>query len=82
VKLTTRQIEVLLSLSQFTVAGSGTDGSVLHSLARKGLVIQHHNSAPGYVYYTWTLSAAGKSELAARREQLGKQLFSSFKETY
>lgn len=58
--LTSRQQEVLDFLAQ--IGGpceSGSDGSVLRTLARKGLVTQHHNTAPGYVYYTWTLTAAG-----------------------
>jgi hypothetical protein len=60
-RLTARQIEVLAFLDQIRAAvESGHDGSVLRALARKGLVIQHHNSAPGYVYYTWTLTEAGK----------------------
>ena len=45
------------------VVGSGYDGSILRALARKGLVTQCHNTAPGYVYYTWTLTAAGAGAL-------------------
>lgn len=60
-QLTLRQRDVLAYLKAAGVVSSGHDGSVLHSLARKGLVQQHHNSVPGYVYYTWTLTEAGKA---------------------
>ena len=60
-RLTERQRDVLRHLSYAGVTGSGYDGSVLHALAAKKLVMQHHNQAPGYVYYTWTLTDAGKA---------------------
>ena len=57
IKLTERQQQVLDDLRRINEpVGSGYDGSVLRALAKKGLVIQHHNSAPGYIYYTWTLA--------------------------
>jgi hypothetical protein len=56
-KLTTRQAEVLDYVRRSGPVGSGSEGSILHALARKGLVVQHFNSAPGYVYYTWTAAS-------------------------
>ena len=55
-KLTERQQRVL---NDMRLIGepvlSCYDGSVLRALEKKGLVTRHHNSAPGYIYYTWTL---------------------------
>jgi hypothetical protein len=56
IKLTERQQEVLDYVRRCGPVGSGYDGSVLRVLAKKGLVNQHHNQAPGYVYYTWTVA--------------------------
>jgi hypothetical protein len=53
-KLTDRQQQVLDDLRKYGPTGSGSDGSVLRALAKKGLVSQHFNQAPGYTYYTWT----------------------------
>ena len=58
--LTERQKDVLEYVRSSKVVSSGSNGSVLRALAKRGLVDQHHNSAPGYVYYTWTLSEEGK----------------------
>lgn len=55
-KLTDRQKDVLEYVRSSGPVGSGCDGSVLRALEAKGLVIRHHNSAPGYVYYTWTVA--------------------------
>lgn len=55
-KITLRQLETLNYVKECGCVGSGADGSVLRALAAKGLVIQHFNSAPGYTYYTWTLT--------------------------
>lgn len=61
-KLTARQHEVLAFLAETGgTCESGYDGSVLRALAAKGLVTKHFNSAPGYIYYTWTLNEAGKA---------------------
>lgn len=61
VKLTLRQTEVLACLKGCGVMRTGCDGSVLESLRKKRLVIQHCNAAGGAaVYYTWTLSSDGK----------------------
>lgn len=59
-KLTERQQQVLAYLRSAGCITSGQDGSVLRALARKGLVVQHSNTAPGYVYYTWTAKAKGQ----------------------
>jgi hypothetical protein len=60
-KLTARQREVLAYLQWARTVRSSSDGSILRALAKKGLVMQHHNTAPGYVYYTWTLTEAGRA---------------------
>lgn len=59
-KLTPRQTSVLEYLKAAQVISSDHNGSVLRTLESKGLVGRHHNSAPGYVYYTWTLTEKGK----------------------
>jgi hypothetical protein len=59
--LTDRQKEVLASVVSAGAVGSGADGAVLKALANKGLVIQNHNSAPGYVYYTWCATELGEA---------------------
>jgi len=59
--MTQRQKEVLDYVRRCKVTGTGYDGSVLWALQRKGLVRVSHNSAPGYVYYTWTLTDAGQA---------------------
>ena len=61
-KLTERQRAVLAHLRAVGCTGSGHDGSVLRALERKGLARQSHNSAPGYVYYTWSLTEQGTKE--------------------
>jgi len=55
-KLTPRQCEVLDYVKCCGPVGSGSDGSILRALAKKGLVVMHYNQAPGYVYYTWTVA--------------------------
>lgn len=57
--LTSRQKDVMLYVLCAKVVGSGGDGTVLRALEHKGLVRRSHNSAPGYVYYTWSLTDAG-----------------------
>jgi hypothetical protein len=59
-KLTQRQADVLSYVRSAQVVGSGHDRSVLEALERKGLVLRSQNSAPGYVYFTWSLTAAGR----------------------
>ena len=59
--MTERQKDVLSYLKTGGVATTGHDGSVLNSLAKKGLAHKHYNTAPGYVYYTCTLTATGKA---------------------
>jgi hypothetical protein len=46
-RLTQRQLQILEHVEKCGPVDSGYDGSVL------GLVTQHFNQAPGYVYYTW-----------------------------
>lgn len=59
--LTLRQFEVLGALKRSGVVYTGCDGSVLESLRKKGLVLQHFNAGGGTaVYYTWTLSQEGR----------------------
>lgn len=60
-RLTERQRDVLGSLlRRKEPVGSEDNASVLKALRSKGLVQIHYNSAPGYVYYTWALTAAGR----------------------
>jgi len=65
--LTARQRDLLVWLRTVRVTGTGYDGSVLHALAKKGLVIQCHNAAPAGVYYTWVLSPAGEALVAVQK---------------
>lgn len=61
-KITLRQLEVLNHLKECGVSGSDSEGSVLRSLESKGLVLRHHNSAPGHTFFTWTVTDLAKSE--------------------
>lgn len=60
-KITLRQAEVLGHLKHSKVVYTGCDGSVLESLRKKGLVLQHFNAGGGTaIYYTWTLTQEGR----------------------
>ena len=59
-RLTLRQVSVVDDLRISLVMSSGVLGSVLKALEAKGIARRHHNSAPGYIYYTWTLTERGK----------------------
>jgi hypothetical protein len=60
-KLTYRQQQVLDYVKRVKVCSSGNDGSVLRALEKKGFVLRHHNNAPGYTWYTWTLANQSQS---------------------
>jgi hypothetical protein len=58
-KLTPRQVEILTFLKAARVIGTGSDGSILESLRRKGLVVKHYNAGGGtsvYIYLTQALA--------------------------
>lgn len=71
-KLTERQRGVLgAMLRRKEPVGSENSGSVLHALHLKGLVRVHHNSAPGYTFYTWTLTDEGRAVAEQQQKSAG-----------
>ena len=79
-RLTARQLEVLRHLAQQREpVATGSDGSVLWALERRGLASQGQMSFPGYKAYYWYITPGGRGAVefadraaAANREWMAE----------
>lgn len=62
-KLTERQRETLAYVERSGPVRSGSDGSILWALEKKGLVLNHQFPDGQNMSYTWTITKEGKAAL-------------------